>query len=134
MLAELAGVEIVIGELELAGQVERAVGVPCSRAWRPRASCALMAPTDIETIGHRKRHHVGRKSAGNGNVIARSMKVPKGSCFLLGPRGTGKSTWIEDELPNALRIDLLDQSTSLSSPGTPNASARWPMPGRPRLS
>jgi hypothetical protein len=36
-------------------------------------------------------------------MIARSMKLPKGSCFLFGPRGTGKSTWIEAELPDALR-------------------------------
>lgn len=35
------------------------------------------------------------------------MKLPKGSCFLFGPRGTGKSTWIEAELPDALRVDLL---------------------------
>ncbi len=45
------------------------------------------------------------------------MKLPKGSSFLFGPRGTGKSTWIETQLPDALRIDLLDQATYLELAG-----------------
>lgn len=44
-------------------------------------------------------------------MIARSLKLPKGSCFLFGPRGTGKSTWVNTVLPKALRIDLLKEST-----------------------
>jgi predicted AAA+ superfamily ATPase len=36
---------------------------------------------------------------------------------LFGPRGTGKSTWVEGELPDALRIDLLDQGTYLELAG-----------------
>jgi len=39
------------------------------------------------------------------------MKLPSGSCFLFGPRGTGKSTWVTSVLPNALKIDLLKEST-----------------------
>jgi len=39
--------------------------------------------------------------------IPRSLVPPKGSYFLLGPRGTGKSTWLQHHYPNALRIDLL---------------------------
>lgn len=35
------------------------------------------------------------------------MTPPKGSYFLLGPRGTGKSTWLLYNYPEALRIDLL---------------------------
>jgi predicted AAA+ superfamily ATPase len=50
-------------------------------------------------------------------VIARSLKLPKASCFLFGPRGTGKSTWIEAQLPDALRVDLLDQATFLELSG-----------------
>jgi predicted AAA+ superfamily ATPase len=50
-------------------------------------------------------------------VIARSLKLPRASCFLFGPRGTGKSTWIEAELPDALRVDLLDQATYLELSG-----------------
>lgn len=44
-------------------------------------------------------------------MLARTLKLPCGSCFLLGPRGTGKSTWINHVLPDALRIDLLKEST-----------------------
>lgn len=39
--------------------------------------------------------------------IPRIMNPPKESYFLLGPRGTGKSTWLLHEYPNAVRIDLL---------------------------
>ena len=45
------------------------------------------------------------------------MKVPKGSFFLLGPRGTGKSTWIRASVPSALWIDLLDEATFLELAG-----------------
>jgi len=31
-----------------------------------------------------------------------------GSFFLLGPRGTGKSTWLSENIKNALTLDLLD--------------------------
>ncbi len=39
--------------------------------------------------------------------IPRIITPPKGSYFLLGPRGTGKSTWLLHHYPNAIRIDLL---------------------------
>ncbi len=38
----------------------------------------------------------------------RLLTPPKGSFFLLGPRGTGKTTWLRSQFPNAHRIDLLD--------------------------
>ncbi len=34
---------------------------------------------------------------------------PQQSFFLFGPRGTGKSTWVHQALPDALHIDLLRQ-------------------------
>lgn len=40
--------------------------------------------------------------------IPRSLKPPKESFFLFGPRGTGKSTWLLHAYPKSLRIDLLD--------------------------
>ncbi len=46
-------------------------------------------------------------------MISRTLPPPKGSFFLFGPRGTGKSTWVGATLPKALRVDLLDQSTYL---------------------
>jgi predicted AAA+ superfamily ATPase len=41
------------------------------------------------------------------NFVPRKMSPPKGSYFLLGPRGTGKSTWLMHHYPQATRIDLL---------------------------
>ena len=40
-------------------------------------------------------------------LIGRFFEVPAQSCFLFGPRGTGKSTWLRDRLPGALYLDLL---------------------------
>lgn len=50
------------------------------------------------------------------------LKLPLdgSSIFLFGPRGTGKTTWIKQELPNALYFDLLNFNTYkdlLANPG-----------------
>ncbi len=45
--------------------------------------------------------------------IPRLLKRPDRSFFLFGPRGTGKSTWLQQVLPEALRLDLLDASLFL---------------------
>jgi uncharacterized protein len=53
-------------------------------------------------------------------MVDRRLELPKGSFFLLGPRGTGKSTWIRRMLPSAHRVDLLDEAryqTYLADPG-----------------
>lgn len=49
--------------------------------------------------------------------IPRKMVPPQGSYFLLGPRGTGKSTWLLHNYPDATRIDLLlgDEERKFSS-------------------
>lgn len=39
--------------------------------------------------------------------IPRLIVPPQESFFLLGPRGTGKSTWLEHSYPQAIRVDLL---------------------------
>lgn len=39
--------------------------------------------------------------------LKRLLKAPTQSFFLLGPRGTGKTTWIKDHYTNAVWIDLL---------------------------
>ncbi len=39
--------------------------------------------------------------------IPRFLFLPAQHCFLLGPRGTGKSTFLRHQLPDALWIDLL---------------------------
>jgi predicted AAA+ superfamily ATPase len=43
------------------------------------------------------------------NVINRLIRCPETSFFLFGPRGTGKSTWLNMAMPDALVIDLLSQ-------------------------
>ena len=40
-------------------------------------------------------------------TIRRFLKAGKQNFFLLGPRGTGKSTFIKSEFPEALYVDLL---------------------------
>ena len=41
-------------------------------------------------------------------MVPRLLQPPAGSFFLFGPRGTGKSTWLAQRFPEALRIDLLE--------------------------
>lgn len=41
------------------------------------------------------------------SYIQRHIIPPKESFFLLGPRGTGKSTWLRHAYPTAVRLDLL---------------------------
>ena len=52
-------------------------------------------------------------------LVRRFFDAPKGSFFLFGPRGTGKSTWLREQVPDALWVDLLDPEayrTYLSNP------------------
>ena len=41
-------------------------------------------------------------------TLTRFLEPPQGHFFLLGPRGTGKTSWTKQHFPNALRVDLLD--------------------------
>lgn len=41
-------------------------------------------------------------------IIPRVFELPKHSFFLFGPRGTGKTTWLKQNCPDALWIDLLE--------------------------
>jgi predicted AAA+ superfamily ATPase len=43
--------------------------------------------------------------------IQRLLRPPKQSFFLLGPRGTGKSTWLRGSFPDAHTVDLLAEET-----------------------
>ena len=50
----------------------------------------------------------------------RLLVPPRGSFFLYGVRGVGKSTWTQNEFPDAYLVDLLDESrhqTLLANPG-----------------
>lgn len=42
------------------------------------------------------------------SLISRLLRPPLHHAFLLGPRGTGKTTWVRTSLPEALTVDLLD--------------------------
>lgn len=42
------------------------------------------------------------------SINERFYQLPTDHCFIFGPRGTGKSTWIAQNLPNAYVINLLD--------------------------
>lgn len=42
------------------------------------------------------------------NIVSRFYDIPRESFFLFGPRGTGKSTWLRAQLPDALYLDLLE--------------------------
>jgi len=44
-------------------------------------------------------------------AVSRFLKDPGTSFFLFGPRGTGKSTWLHQQFPDALWLDLLDRET-----------------------
>ena len=41
------------------------------------------------------------------HYLSRKLIPPNDTYFLLGPRGTGKSTWLLHQYPDAVRIDLL---------------------------
>lgn len=41
-------------------------------------------------------------------IIKRFFQDPNQHFFLFGPRGTGKSTWVHQYMPNALFIDMLE--------------------------
>jgi predicted AAA+ superfamily ATPase len=47
------------------------------------------------------------------DTIPRLLQRPDRSFFLFGPRGTGKSTWLQQVLPEAFRLDLLNSSLFL---------------------
>lgn len=52
--------------------------------------------------------------------IPRLLKLPAMSFFLFGPRGTGKSTWLRQRLPEAKSFDLLDAALFLELSREPN--------------
>ncbi len=43
--------------------------------------------------------------------LRRFLQPPAGSFFLLGPRGTGKTTWARQQFPDALTVNLLQPET-----------------------
>lgn len=62
--------------------------------------------------------------------IHRVVQPPAKSFLLLGPRGTGKSTWLAHAFPRALTVDLLDSSRFLALTRDPASLARMVAPLR----
>ena len=57
-------------------------------------------------------------------MYARRLRPPASSFFLFGPRGTGKSTWIESNFAGAPTYDLLNTRESLRLSRDPEALYR----------
>lgn len=53
------------------------------------------------------------------DFVTRFFRLPEQSCFLFGPRGTGKSTLLRERLPAALYLDLLDPALHRSFAARP---------------
>ncbi|HAZ14963.1 MAG: hypothetical protein A2X86_21535 [Bdellovibrionales bacterium GWA2_49_15] len=56
-------------------------------------------------------------------IISRKLDLrpilERKSCFLFGPRQTGKSTWLQQQFPDAHKIDLLESDTFLRYSAAP---------------
>lgn len=61
-------------------------------------------------------------------AVWRFLQPPPGSFFLFGPRGTGKSTWLAQVFPEALRLDLLAPDVLRAYRARPGKS-RYPAKG-----
>lgn len=57
-------------------------------------------------------------------MYSRINRVPTHSVLLLGPRGTGKSTWLRASLPGAVWFDLLDAQVYLELSAAPHLLER----------
>ena len=67
-------------------------------------------------------------------MYSRLLQPPKSkSFFLLGPRGTGKTTWIRDQLKADVRIDLLDSEIYQSLLANPSRLSEFIPTRKPKL-
>ena len=67
------------------------------------------------------------------DIVGRLFKAPLGSFFLFGPRGTGKSTLLKANFPDALIVDLLDPHSYRTYVGHPE-QLRALVEGNPGIS
>ena len=58
-------------------------------------------------------------------IVDLAAATTRRSLFLLGPRQTGKSTLIRQQLPDAFRIDLLENDTYLTLQRAPERLREW---------
>ena len=52
------------------------------------------------------------------------LELPERSFLLFGPRGTGKTTWLAEKLPDALWFDLLETRNLLQLMRSPELFAK----------
>lgn len=57
-------------------------------------------------------------------MFPRHLPAPRDSALILGPRATGKSTWLRQVLPSATTYDLLDTSLALRLARDPSTLTR----------
>lgn len=57
--------------------------------------------------------------------VSRFICPPRGSFFLFGPRGTGKSTWVKDQFPLAPCLNLLHAPTEHQYTAHPEHLKNW---------
>jgi len=57
-------------------------------------------------------------------LFQRQLQAPPGSFFLFGPRGTGKTTWIQEHFRDAPSYDLLSAAEALRLNRDPSLLAR----------
>ena len=57
-------------------------------------------------------------------MFTRRCPTPDRSCFLFGPRGTGKSTWIRSAIKASVSYDLLDAAEAIRLAADPGLLAR----------
>src|SRR3990172_4838444 len=59
-------------------------------------------------------------------MYSRNIKYPENrSFFLLGPRGTGKTTWVKSEFPDSIYIDLLEAEIFNDLLANPQRLEKW---------
>lgn len=58
-------------------------------------------------------------------LTLRNMPIPRGSFFLFGPRGTGKTTWLRQSFKDALWLDLLDPANQRIYLARPERLREW---------
>lgn len=80
------------------------------------------------------RRHIAPQNDGDMTLthFPRILAAPKGTFFLFGPRGTGKSTWIRANFPRAHTVNLLDEARYQSYLADPSLFAGELRALRPR--
>ena len=67
-------------------------------------------------------------------MYSRNLKIDSdSSCFIFGPRGTGKTSWLRSEYPDTTYIDLLEAEMFNSLTGNPQRIETYIPPGEKQL-